>query len=384
MSKKLHVALVGLGFGGAFTEIYERHPDVSELTICDANPERLAKNRAKLGVERAVATREVATLEEVLADPTVDAVHLNSGIPDHARHSIAVLEGGKHCACTVPMATSLEDIRAIIAAKRNCGKNYMMMETQIFARDFLFACELRDKGTFGRLQLLRGAHYQDMEHWPAYWQGLPPMWYSTHAVAPCLALAQTRARSVRCLGSGSMRDGLKANYGNPFPIETALFELEREEPLAMEITRALFQSARGYTESFNIYGEDATYEAPQLEHEEAPVLFRLSALSAQTGPRRAVAERLYVPDYAHLLPPEIAGFTGAIALDGRGEHPSVMHGGGHGGSHPHLVHEFVRSIIEERVPAVDEIKAATWTAPGLCAHESALRGGEAITIPHFA
>jgi len=73
-----------------------------------------------------------------------------------------------------------------------------------------------------------------------------------------------------------------------------------------------------------------------------------------------------------------------VALDDRGEHPSVMHGGGHGGSHPHLVHEFLRSIIERRPPAIDEIRAADWTAPGICAHASALQGGALIDIPTFA
>jgi predicted dehydrogenase len=378
VSSDLHIALVGLGFGSCFAEIYQQHPDIGRLTLCDANPERLRT----VGDQRNIQ-QTAATLEEVLADPSVDAVHLNSGIPDHARHAIAVLAAGKHCACTVPMATSLEDIRAIVAARRRSGKNYMMMETQLYAREFLFACELRDQGVFGRLQFLRGAHYQDMENWPAYWAGLPPMWYATHAVAPCLAFAQTRARRVRCLGSGWMREELKAPYGNPFPIETALFELDRPEPLAMEITRALFHSARGYAESFHIYGEDATLEAAQLEGEEAPVLFHLSALGERSGPRRSRHERQYVPDYAHLLPPEIARFTGAVELDGRGEHPSVMHGGGHGGSHPHLVHEFVRSIVEGRSPAIDEIKAADWCAPGLCAHQSALQGGAAVDIPVF-
>jgi len=378
MPAKLHVALVGLGFGSCFAEIYQNHPDVGALTLCDANPERLNALREKRNIQRTAAT-----LDEVLADPSVDAVHLNSGIPDHARHAIAVLEAGKHCACTVPMATSIEEIRSIIAARRRSGKNYMMMETQIYAREFLYACELRDQGVFGRLQFLRGAHYQDMENWPSYWAGLPPMWYATHAIGPCLAFAQTRARSVSCLGSGWMRDELKAPYGNPFPMETAILQLERPEPLAMEITRALFHSARGYSESFDIYGEDATLEAAQLEGEEAPVLFRLSGLGAQPGPRRSAHERLYVPDYGHLLPPEIARFTGAVELDGRGAHPSVMHGGGHGGSHPHLVHEFVRSIVEARSPAIDEIKAADWTAPGICAHQSALQEGKLVDIPSF-
>ncbi|MES2461768.1 MAG: Gfo/Idh/MocA family oxidoreductase [Armatimonadota bacterium] len=378
MTRKLNIALLGLGFGSCFAEIYQAHPDVETLTLCDANPERLQKHAAETGV-----TRTLATLDEVLADPTIDAVHLNSGIPDHARQAIAVLRAGKHCACTVPMATSLDDIRAIIAAQRESGKNYMMMETQIFARDFLYACDLRDQGVFGRIQFLRGAHYQDMENWPSYWAGLPPMWYATHAVAPCLALAQTRATRVRCIGSGWMRDELKAHYDNPFPIETAVFELAGDEPLAMEITRALFHSARGYSESFNIYGENATLEAPQIEGKEAPLLFRLAPLGETPGPRRSTEERVYVPDYADRLPPEIARFTGAVALDARGEHPSVLHGGGHGGSHPHLIHEFVRSILEERKPIIDEVRAADFTAPGICAHESALRGGESVEIPVF-
>jgi predicted dehydrogenase len=375
--KKINIALVGLGFGSAFVPIYQKHPDIGTLTICDANPKRLADLREKFGI-----VRTAAALEAVLADPTVHAVHLNSGIPDHARQTIAILNSGKHCGCTVPMAMSLDDIHAIIVAWRRSGKNYMMMETQIFAREFLFAQELQARGVFGRLQLLRGAHYQDMENWPPYWAGLPPMWYSTHAVAPCLAFANTRARSVRCLGSGWQRDELRQQYGNPFPIETALFQLEREQPLTMEIARALFHSARGYSESFSIYGEDACLESP-LIHKEAPILYTLTKLGAERGPRRSTPEPVFVPDYGHLLPPEIAEFTGALKLDARGEHPSVVHGGSHGGSHPHLVHEFVRSIVEQRMPAIDVMKAANWTAPGICAHQSAMHGGEKIMIPTF-
>ena len=374
----LNVALVGLGFGSAFAPIYQRHPDVGRLVLCDADPKRRGDLQAKYGLKHAVAT-----LEEVLADPGIDAVHLNTGIPDHARHSLAVLQAGKHCACTVPMATALADLRAIIAARRASGKNYMMMETQIYARDFLYAMELHARGVFGRLQFLSGAHFQDMENWAPYWAGLPPMWYATHAVAPCLALAGTRARRVRCLGSGWMREELRRPHANPFPMETAIFDLEREEPLAMEITRALFHSARGYAESFSIYGEDATFEAAQV-HGEPPVMFRLSKLGEFPGARRSTEERVYVPDYGHRLPPEIAGFTGAVKLDARGEHPSVMHGGGHGGSHPHLVHEFLRSIVERRAPAIDELKAADWTAAGICAHASALQGGAVVAVPNFS
>ena len=58
-------------------------------------------------------------------------------------------------------------------------------------------------------------------------------------------------------------------------------------------------------------------------------------------------------------------------------------GAGHHGSHAHLVNEFVRSILDDRRPRVDEVLAANITAAGICAHESALRGGEWITVPRF-
>lgn len=375
--KKLNAAVVGLGFGNCFVDIYLKHPDIASLTICDANPERLRE-----AGDRHPAARRVSSLDAVLADPEIDAVHLMSGIPDHARQSVAVLNAGKHCACTVPMATSIKDIRSIIAAVKSSGKNYMMMETQFYAREFIYACEMRDKGVFGHLQMLRGAHYQDMENWPPYWAGLPPMWYATHAIAPLLAFAGTRARAVHCFGSGFLRGELTKPYGNPYPMETAIFELERETPLAMEVTRALFHSARFYCESFNIYGDDAALEWHY--YDESMILTRQTKLGELQGrPRDQAKERIGVPDYAGRLPAEISSFTGGIQDDGRGDHPSVKHGGAHGGSHPHLVHEFVCSIVERRKPVIDEIKAADWTAAGICAHESAMRKGARIEVPVF-
>jgi hypothetical protein len=70
---------------------------------------------------------------------------------------------------------------------------------------------------------------------------------------------------------------------------------------------------------------------------------------------------------------------------GRDErHLSFEQGGGHHGSHPHLVHEFVQSIMEKRAPAIDAVTAANWTAAGICAHKSAMNGGIEISIPSFS
>jgi predicted dehydrogenase len=375
MIKNITVAIVGLGFGAEFVPIYMRHPNVSEVVICDLDSEILTHTGTRFGVDR-----QQDDLHDVLKDAEIDAVHLNTGIQQHAEHSQAVLQAGKHCACAVPMATSLSDIKAVVAAQHESCKTYMMMETSVMTREFFWVKEQVHKGALGRIQFLRGAHYQDMENWPEYWMGLPPMHYATHAISPLLALANTRAARVYCLGSGRMRQQLSEQYDNPYPVETAIFELENTD-VAAEVTRTLFHTGRAYTESFNVYGEKATFEWQQIE-EEDPVLFRMD--EHNTSRTTAVkTERINIPDRADILPPEIAQFTRRTGQDESNPAQSFLQGGDHGGSHPHLVHEFVRAIIEKRQSVVGPITAANWTAAGVCAHESATLSGTAVDIPDF-
>ena len=372
---KIRMALVGLGFGGEFASISLHHPNIEYRGICDTKEHRLSNISSKFGIERCHTD-----IQEVIDSDEYDAVHIVTSIPLHAEHTIAVLESGKHCACTVPMATSIEDLKAIVAAQRKSGKNYMMMETAVYHREFLFAKEMYERGEMGDIVLLKGAHYQDMEKWPPYWEGLPPMWYASHAISPLLALTKTRATKVHCFGSGRLREELQKQYGNPYPAETAIFQLEGMDA-ALEVTRTLFHTARSYTESFSIYGEDAAFEWQQLE-DEAPVLFRMAPY--QPGDVRPITEeRIEIPDRQDLLPKPIARFTQRGIYDESNPHLSFMQGGGHGGSHPHLVHEFVSSIVENRKPAIDAVTAANWTAAGICAHESAMKGGDLVVIPSF-
>lgn len=372
-SGAISVALVGLGFGAEFAPIYRDHPDVAEVAICDPMPDRLEEVGARFGL-----ARRFADLDSVLA-ADVDAVHLVTPIPQHGQQALAVLRAGKHCACTVPMALSLRELADIVAERHRSGRTYMMMETAVYTREYLFVENLMREGRFGTVSFARGSHLQDMEGWPDYWAGLPPSWYMTHAISPALKLLGTRAVKVHCLGSGQLPPDRAARYGNSFPVETGLFQLDGSD-VAVEVTRTLFQTIRPYTESFAIYGDTLGFEWAQLE-EEPPYLFSIGPGNGKGG-RAIKATRVEVPDRADLLPPEIAAYT-RQSVYSHGDHLSIIQGGGHGGSHPHLVHEFVRSIIEGRAPAIDAATAANWTAAGLCAYASALRQGEAVSIPAF-
>jgi len=136
------------------------------------------------------------------------------------------------------------------------------------------------------------------------------------------------------------------------------------------VTRSLFDTIRQYRESFDVYGTKLSFEWEQLAGEK-PVL--------HSGFEDAT--RVEVPDFGHRLPREITPYTLHGVYDEEHEHTSFIQGGGRGGSHPHLVHEFVSAIRDKRKAAVDAATSANWTMTGVCAHESAMRGGERIAIP---
>jgi predicted dehydrogenase len=298
--------------------------------------------------------------------------------------SIEALKAGKHVACTVPMGTSLEELKQICDAQRSSGKVYMMMETVVYSREYLFVKDLYDRGELGRLQFLRGSHQQDMDGWPDYWPGLPPMWYATHCVSPCLAIVSKPGRpgladEVACFGSGRIREDLIPKYGSPFAIETATFTI-KDSDVCAEVTRSLFDTARQYRESFDAYGSKKSFEWQQVEDEE-PVIHTKSTES-QPIPEPEIPKRVKVPDFADRLPEPIRKFTMPAAIQDA-EHLSFLQGGGHGGSHPHLAHNFLMAVRGERPAFPDASTSANWTAVGICAHESALKRGEKVRIPSF-
>jgi predicted dehydrogenase len=366
MTKKVKVAIVGLGFGAEFIPIYQRHPDAEMYAICQRNEENLNKIGDEFGVEK-----RYTSFDELIADKEVDAVHINSPIADHAWMSIAALKAGKHAASTVPMATTTKECLDLVKAEKESGKVYMMMETVVYSREFLYVKDLVESGKLGKIQFLRGSHQQNMglPGWPAYWYGFPPMYYATHAVSPLLSLAKTTVEYVVCHGSGRINDEYAAKYNSPFAIETSTMKL-RDSDLVAEVTRSLFDTIRQYRESFDVYGTKLSFEWEQIA-DEGMVIY--------SGYEDA--KRIEVPDFGHLLPKEIAPFTLGGVYDEEHEHTSFIQGSGHGGSHPHMANEFVRAIVEERASAVNAATAANWTMAGICSHESAMKGGVRIEVP---
>ena len=370
-NKKVNVAVVGLGFGAEFIPIYQRHPNANMYAICQRNAKKLQQIGDAFKIEK-----RYELYEDVLKDPAVDFVHINTPIPDHGPMSIAALKAGKHVMCTVPMATSIADCKKIVELVKKTGLRYMMAETVVYAREYLFVKEMYDKGELGKVQFIQASHQQDMDGWPNYWPGLPPMWYATHCVGPVAALTGAQAEYVSCFGSGTIREELIAKYNSPFAVESCHIKFKNSD-LSARIIRSLFDTARQYRESIDVYGSKKSFEWQLIEGEE-PVIHTAKKKENQ------IPKHVKVPDYAKRLPKEIRPFTtrGVYDIEEK-THLSFTQGAGHGGSHPHLVHEFVDALVSGREPYPNAVQSANWTCVGLCAHESALAGGKIVKLPEF-
>ncbi len=218
-----------------------------------------------------------------------------------------------------------------------------------------------------------------MDGWPDGWPGLPPMYYATHCISPCLSLVSGEAEYVSCFGSGRINEDLIARHGSPFAVESAHISL-RDSDVCARVYRALFDTARQYRESFDVFGTKMSIEWPLVEGEGL-------VLHTAKQPQAKTTQRFVAPDYAHLLPEPIRHFTTKTFLDlpeyahlagGGGADPDGSHAHlvtdpgsleGHGGSHPHLVHEFVSALIEDRDPFPNAIQSANITCAGILAHE---------------
>lgn len=364
--RKINVAIVGMSFGAEFIPIYQKHPNANLIAICQRSESNL-----NLIADTWKIPKRYTNYNKLLEDPDIDAVHINTPPFLHADMSVDGLKAGKHVACTIPMALTDEDCKRIVDAQKASGKKYMMMETVVYSREYLFVKELYDSGKLGKIQFLRGSHQQDMTGWPEYWEGLPPLLNATHAISPVLSINNDQAEYVACFGSGTIDKSMHSRYGSPFSIETTHIKFKNSD-LCAEVTRSLFKVARQYRESFDVYGSERSFEWS---------LVAGSKHIIHQGENVAYAD---IPDYAQRLPGEIREFTikGVYDCD-ENKHLSFLQGSGHGGSHPHLAHEFLCAILENRDPYPNAVKAANITCSGILSHRSALKGGEIVYLPEW-
>jgi predicted dehydrogenase len=125
---------------------------------CDVDEQRAAQRAAMVG-----SARHTTSFEEVLVDPDVDAVEICTPHHLHADTVIAAAQAGKHVLCQKPLARTLAECDAMIAASRAAGTVLFYAEMNHTLPAIALAREALDDWRIGRLVGLQATY--------AIWQG---------------------------------------------------------------------------------------------------------------------------------------------------------------------------------------------------------------------
>lgn len=128
---------------------YTAHPQAELAGYYDLNEARCEELAQKYG------GRVYRSWQELLGDETIDAVSVCAANNVHAEITIAALEAGKHVLCEKPMATTLAECEAMVAASKRTGKYLMIGHNQRLAKAHARARRLVEEGVIGDIVTFR-------------------------------------------------------------------------------------------------------------------------------------------------------------------------------------------------------------------------------------
>lgn len=389
--RKIRVGLVGVGsFGRSFVRLFRDHPLVERIALCDIDSGLLSHAAREFAIPDTFDSLEALCRDDHLH---LDAVALFTQPWLHAPQAILALESGRHVYSAVPIISldsgdeMLDWCARLIDTCRRTGKHYMMGETSYYRPQAVYCRQRAARGELGRFVLAEGEYFHDIDdpgsslrevarrRWGAAWgpqkRGGVPLHYPTHSIGGLLSAMDAwdsdaaRLTEVSAIGHAYADDDWFApdtESGNTFANETALFRCANGAAVRLCEYRRIGHVGR---EAFSLFGTQAS--------------FREGADGACHWVTKDGATALSPDQMREPLPGPVmdAYRRGAVSESDRGIY------GGHGGSHAHLVHEFVQAIAAGRRPAIHAWAASRYFVPGIIAHQSALRDGELLKIPDF-
>lgn len=381
----ISIGLVGLGdFGSSFADLFKRHPAVSRVGLCDREPERVAKFADRPDWKDKFDPKDAYSSLEEICRSDLDALVIITQPWLHAPQCVAAMESGKHVYSAVPIISIpdgqeiLDWCDKLVNAVRHTGMHYMLGETTFFRPETMFCRRKAREGAFGDLVYAEGEYLHDVdspecnlrdvarrrgaskagEEWRQKSMEYErrgvrggPMHYPTHSVSGPMSVMRAHALKVCCWGYDT-RTGDPA-FGSPSN-ETALFQMSNGTTMRILEYREIGTPC---SETFRIYGSRCSYED-----------FHWVDKQKRTP--------LNVEEMRDPLPEAVARAWGGVSKISEAY-------GGHGGSHPYLVHEFVDAVASNRTPAINVWESVRYMAAGVMAHQSALKDGEVLKVPDW-
>jgi predicted dehydrogenase len=236
---RIGAAVIGTGFIGTVHIQALRRLGVDVRGVLGSTPDRGRTRATEIGIGHAYAS-----LDDLLADETVDVVHVTS--PNHAHYPQvkAILGAGKHVVCEKPLAMTSAESAEMVEIARASGKVAAVCYNIRFYPLNQHAHAMVLAGDIGDVRFVTGHYHQDWLSRPTDWN-----WRLESEVGGAL-------RSVGDIGTHwvDLSSFISGRKPEAVMAELTTFLPERQKPTGPVET---FASAGGATETVAIDTDDA-------------------------------------------------------------------------------------------------------------------------------
>ncbi|MGI6634633.1 MAG: Gfo/Idh/MocA family protein [Christensenellales bacterium] len=396
MGKKIRIGFVGCGsFCRHFVPLFQAHPSVEFVAVCDLIPERAQEYDRLFNVDKIFDS-----YEQMLDSDELNAIAIFTQRHLHGPMAIAALKAGKHVYSAVPMASHISEIEEIVALVKKTGLTYSMGETGHYRPCSIFCRQKLASGEMGDFVYAEAQYNHDMIHFyepfkhsgGENWRqvaGIPPMLYPTHSTAMVLSAADSYVTRLAAFGYEEKQDndifgrnGVNL-WNNPYSNTSALMLLANGGIARIsENRRIAWYNPMSYITCF--HGTKSSYECSMAQHSYVKLVGEKAIfedVSDFLNPDQVTQHRNQA-DFGNMFVNGAWG-NGMAPIQSLDRLPEEIHSlpTGHGGTHKYMVDDFCRAFTTGRLSPTNAWRAAQYNIPGLIAHQSAMQGGVTLDVP---
>lgn len=358
--KSLRVGVVGLGQGMAHLRSFQALPDCTVVAVCDRKPDVLARVVSEYDIDRSYSE-----IDHLLEDKAVDLVVIATPDHLHGRQVLQALDAGKHVLSEIPMATSIDECRQIIAITDRTGLKYQMGNQVRFAHCLQDVARLLAAGDLGEPFYGEGEYLHALAD--DIWNKEEHHW----------RISGEQPQTTLLGGGPHALDTLRWLMGTTFTKTSAFHSAQRTDYGTIHNTVAIFQATNGATAKvtvsyamvrpyclyFSVYGTEGSFERTRQQGTPGGLTTNYLYHSKLSGSEQMIPVTL--PNWSN---PRAAK---EFSL-------------GHGTMEYEQARRFVEDIRTDREPLIGPREAAASIVPLICAMQSADQGGGLIEIPDLA
>jgi predicted dehydrogenase len=218
----VRVGIVGLGMRGpGAVDRLSKVEGVEIKALCDLLPERVEKAKEQLkGTSHNPDgySGKVFSWKEMFERPDLDLIYIATPWEWHTPMAVYAMEAGKHAACEVPIARTLDECWQLVETSERTKKHCMQLENCCYDFFELMTLKMAREGYFGEVLHVEGAYIHDLLSLNFNKEGYQGMWrlkenyrdgnlYPTHGLGPiCQILNINRGDQMDYLTSVSSND----------------------------------------------------------------------------------------------------------------------------------------------------------------------------------